>query len=106
MHPYSTLRKSASIGPLVDFHRDAAESARQMILQVEAPDDDKKTASTTIKQHEGREGITRVELKAKWHGVVDALKRDGVTVTNPDHALEGALTIRCAGSPLRSLSSL
>lgn len=50
-----------------------------------------KIASTTAEQHQGI-GIS--ELRLRWNGVVEALKRDGVTVTNPDHALEGAISIR------------
>ena len=67
-----------------------------MLHKAEAAEDGKKTASTTIEQHQGMEGITRVQLSKEWDRVVEALKRDGVKVTNPDHALEGALTIRCA----------
>lgn len=78
----------------IDFHRDAVESVRQMELKAEEPEGGKRTSSTASKQHKGIEGITRVELSAKWDGVVNALKRGGVNVTNPDHALEGALSIR------------
>jgi len=38
------------------------------------------------------------ELLAKWGNVVQTLKGDKVEVVNPDHALEGALSIRCACS--------
>ena len=75
-------------------HRDPVESVRQIKLGAEGPEGSKRTASATIKRHQGIEGLTLSELSAKWHGVVTALERTGVTVTNPDHALEGALSIR------------
>lgn len=80
-------------------HRDPIESVRQMKLEAEEPRGDRRTASTTIKGHKGIEGLTLVELSAKWGAVVTALERIGVTVTNPDHALEGALSIRYSSPP-------
>lgn len=38
--------------------------------------------------------ITVEELKTKWQGIVDELGRSGITVTNMENALEGALSIR------------
>eukprot|EP00752_Nemacystus_decipiens_P012229 g10841.t1 len=42
----------------------------------------------------GYHGITVEELRAKWHETVRELARRGITVTNPENALEGALSIR------------
>lgn len=97
--------KFTSIGPLcrfpsVDFHRDAVESVHWTILKVNEPEDGKRVPSTPIKQVEGMKGIAWKELSARWNVVVDVLKRDGVTVINPDHALEGALTIRYCVPPV------
>ncbi|CAN0242742.1 unnamed protein product, partial [Ectocarpus sp. 8 AP-2014] len=39
-------------------------------------------------------GLTRADLSTKWNDVVAALEGDGVSIVNPDHALEGALLIR------------
>lgn len=39
-------------------------------------------------------GITVEELKARWKATVDQLLKKDIIVTNPDHALEGALCIR------------
>lgn len=50
---------------------------------------------STTKQQKGIEGLTLAELSAKWSKVVETLKEDGVKVVNPDHAFEGALSIRC-----------
>lgn len=72
--------------------RDPVESVRRMADGRSAGDEGITAVST--KQHEGREGITWADLSAKWKGVVQALKEDGVTVINPGHALEGALVIR------------
>ncbi|CAM9271684.1 unnamed protein product, partial [Ectocarpus sp. 13 AM-2016] len=40
------------------------------------------------------QGITFEELKTKWQEIVDELRRNGITVTNMENALEGALSIR------------
>lgn len=40
------------------------------------------------------QGITLQELSAKWLETVHELSNEEVTVTNPEHALEGALSIR------------
>lgn len=40
------------------------------------------------------EGITMEELNARWTAVVVDLLKEGINVTNPDHAMEGALSIR------------
>ncbi|CAM9435787.1 unnamed protein product [Hapterophycus canaliculatus] len=74
--------------------RDPVESVYQMRLDSDVPGGGKGAISTSTEQHNGVQGITMVELFAKWNGVVEALKRDGVKITNPGHALEGALLIR------------
>ena len=80
-------------------HRDPVSSVHQMKLEADGlPEGSKRLASTIPKQHVGIEGLTLAELSAKWIFVVEALKKDGVKVTNPDHALEGALLIRCTDS--------
>ncbi|CAN0426769.1 unnamed protein product, partial [Scytosiphon promiscuus] len=38
-------------------------------------------------------GITMEELRAKWHETVRELAKRGIAVTNPENALEGALSI-------------
>ena len=44
-------------------------------------------------------GITVEELNVRWKvAVVDLSKKD-IIVTNPDHALEGALSIRYVAAP-------
>ena len=66
-----------------------------MDLEVDGrPAGDKGIAATSTKHQDGIEGITWADLSAKWKGVVQALKEDGEIVRNPDHALEGALSIR------------
>lgn len=70
------------------------ESVRQRLLMAEGPDGGKRIASTRVKQHKGVEGLTLADLSAKWNGVVEALETCDVTIINPDHALEGALSIR------------
>lgn len=80
--------------PSIDCRRDPVESVRQMKVEAAGPGGGKRTASSTTKRHKGIEGITMVELSATWDDVVTALERDGVTITNSDHALEGALSIR------------
>lgn len=59
----------------------------------EGPDGGKRNASTT-KKHKGVEGLAVADLSAKWNIVVEALETCGVKIINPNHALEGALTIR------------
>lgn len=39
-------------------------------------------------------GITVEELNVRWKAAVDELSKKEINVTNPDHALEGALCIR------------
>ncbi|CAN0256450.1 unnamed protein product, partial [Scytosiphon promiscuus] len=39
-------------------------------------------------------GITMEELRAKWNETVRELAKRGIAVTNPENALEGALSIR------------
>ena len=72
------------------------ESVRQINSKADGPDGVKGLASIRSKRHEGIEGLTMADLSAKWKDVVNALDRAGVNVTNPEHALEGALSIRYA----------
>lgn len=75
--------------------RDPVESVRRMDLEADRrPAGDEGIVVLSPKQHEGIEGIKWAELSAKWKGVVQALQEQRVTVVNPDHALEGALSIR------------
>ena len=67
-----------------------------MNLAVGGPECMERLAPTCIEQHKAIEGLTMADLSAKWRAVVEALEGYGVTVTNPDHALEGALCIRYA----------
>ena len=69
-------------------------SVRQRLLVAEGPDDGKRIASTRVQQLKGVEGLTFVDLFAIWNGVVEALETYDVKIINPDHALEGALSIR------------
>ena len=79
-----------------NFHRDPVISVRQMKPEADGrPKGGKGILSTSTKQQKGIEGLTLAELRAKWSYVVETLKEDGVKVINPDHALEGALLIRC-----------
>ena len=78
------------------IHRDPVESVLRMKLAVDGREGMEGLASTCFKQHEGIEGLTMADLSAKWRAVVEALEGDRVKVTNPDHALEGALCIRYA----------
>lgn len=70
------------------------ESVHRMEVNLDGPDNKKRSIPTSAKQHKGKPGITMVDLSAEWNEVVEALRSDGVQVTNPDHALEGALLIR------------
>lgn len=63
---------------------------------VDWPEDGLGLVSASVEQHKEMEGPTLADLSAKWSDVVDALERVGVKVVNPDHALEGALSIRYA----------
>lgn len=67
---------------------------RQRILKARRPECGKRVVLTTVEQHRRVEGLTLADLSAKWSGVVEALRGEGVNVVNPGHALEGALSIR------------
>lgn len=43
-------------------------------------------------------GITVEELNVRWRAALDELSKKEINVTNPDHALEGALCIRYAAT--------
>lgn len=89
------------------FDRDPVESVRQMELNAKGPKDGRTTIPTTAKQHKGMQSVTMCELSAKWNEIVEALRENGVKVTNPSHALEGALLIRyCKWFHVGSDSSL
>ena len=45
-------------------------------------------------------GITTDELKLKWEAAVAELSDIGINVMNAEHALEGALSIRCDAAPI------
>ena len=82
-----------------DVHRDPVQSVHHMVLEADGRQEGgDRLAWTSPKQPLGKEGITLPELSAKWTFVVEALEKDGVKVINPDHALEGALSIRCVSS--------
>ncbi|CAN0283564.1 unnamed protein product [Ectocarpus sp. 12 AP-2014] len=73
---------------------DSLEHGRDPVemVMLKSSDSDKgatETAKTTVYQ-----GITVEELSAKWQETVDELGRRGITVTNAENALEGALSIR------------
>lgn len=78
-----------------DFHRDPVESVHQMELQADGRPEGGNGVFSTTKQQKGIEGLTLAELSAKWSKVVETLREDRVKVVNPDHAFEGALSIRC-----------
>lgn len=69
---------------------------RQGQSKANGPEGKNGLASVRAKNHKGVEGLTLADLSAKWRDVVYALEREGVNVTNPEHALEGALSIRYA----------
>lgn len=59
------------------------------------PDTDEGEAVEMAKSKEGvYHKITVEELEAKWQETVRELAKRGITITNPEHALEGALSIR------------
>ena len=87
-----------------DFHRDPVESVHEMTLAADGRPEGGKGVSSTTKQQNGIEGLTLAELSAKWNNVVETLNGDGVEVINSDHALEGALSIRCAYSAVQTQS--
>ncbi|CAM9277946.1 unnamed protein product [Ectocarpus sp. 8 AP-2014] len=73
---------------------DSLEHGRDPVemVMLKSSDSDRgatETAKTTVYQ-----GITVEELSAKWQETVDGLGRRGITVTNAESALEGALSIR------------
>lgn len=76
--------------------RDPVESVRHTNLAADGPEGGKALISSGAKQHKGVEGLTMAELSAKWSDVVEALDGEGVKVTNPEHAMEGALCLRYA----------
>lgn len=71
------------------LHRDPVETTARKLA-------DHDGGAANIAQSTGGmyRGITVEELSAKWHQTVVELAKRGITVTNADSALEGALSIR------------
>ncbi|CAM9778336.1 unnamed protein product, partial [Ectocarpus sp. 8 AP-2014] len=74
--------------------RDPVESAQQTVVASDGSNVGKGVFPTVHERNPGVEGLTRADLSTKWNEVVEALEGDGVSIVNPDHALEGALLIR------------
>ncbi|CAM9557239.1 unnamed protein product, partial [Ectocarpus sp. 12 AP-2014] len=74
--------------------RDPVESAQQTVVASDGSNIGKGLFPPVHERNPGVEGLTRADLSTKWNEVVAALERDGVSIVNPDHALEGALLIR------------
>ncbi|CBN78371.1 LRR-GTPase of the ROCO family, putative pseudogene [Ectocarpus siliculosus] len=76
---------------------EALEHGRDPVEVVlrKSPDRDREDATETAR---GAivvyQGFTVEDLSSKWQKTVDELKRRGITVTNAENALEGALSIR------------
>eukprot|EP00752_Nemacystus_decipiens_P001249 g1247.t2 len=66
----------------------------EMTLRKLANPDRRDTAETEKRRRDAYQGITLDELSAKWLEMVSELAKKKVTVINPEHALEGALSIR------------
>ncbi|CAN0315441.1 unnamed protein product [Ectocarpus sp. 6 AP-2014] len=81
-------------GSLVDICRDPIESAQQTVLASGGPNGAAEVVPAVYERNQGVGGLTRADLSTKWNDVVAALEEDGVSIVNPDHALEGALLIR------------
>ena len=73
------------------FHSDAVG----MTISKLADADGRKRAETVEPEPVEYHGITVEELSAKWKETVHELAKREVSVTNQEHALEGALSIRC-----------
>ena len=65
-----------------------------MILSKLADADGGNGAETAQPEPVEYQGITVEELSAKWKETVRELAKREITATNPEHALEGALSIR------------
>lgn len=72
------------------MHRDPVE----VTLRKLAIPDGGEAAEMAKRKRGAYQGITAAELKTKWLDTVHELASNEVTVTNPEHALEGALSIR------------
>ncbi|CAM9180095.1 unnamed protein product, partial [Ectocarpus fasciculatus] len=70
---------------------DAVESAQQTVLASEGATE---VVHAVYQNNQGVAGLTRADLSTKWNDVITALEGDGISIVNPDHALEGALLIR------------
>lgn len=55
---------------------------------------DGEAAEMAKRKRGAYQGITMDELSVKWLETVSELANKEVTITNPKHALEGALSIR------------
>ncbi|CAM9876886.1 unnamed protein product, partial [Ectocarpus sp. 12 AP-2014] len=73
----------------LEYGRDPVE-----MVVLKSPDSDRGATETAGGTTTVYQGITVEELSAKWQGTVDELGRRGITVTNAENALEGALSIR------------
>ncbi|CAM9212614.1 unnamed protein product [Ectocarpus sp. 8 AP-2014] len=76
---------------------DSLEHGRDPVEMVmrKSPDHDGGGATETAGSKKTVfQGITVEELKTKWQEIVDEIERSGITVTNMENALEGALSIR------------
>ncbi|CAM9818710.1 unnamed protein product [Ectocarpus sp. 4 AP-2014] len=75
---------------------DSLEHGRDPVEMVllKSPDGDRGAMETAVGKTTMFQGITVEELSAKWQETVDELGRRGITVTNAENALEGALSIR------------
>lgn len=58
-----------------------------------------KTGGRGQRNAEAFRGITVEELNEKWNAAVLELRKKEIMITNPDHALEGALSIRYGAVP-------
>lgn len=66
----------------------------EAIVRELADPDEREAARTAPSKVEMYRGITVEELSAKWLEAVLELEKREITVTNAEHALEGALSIR------------
>ncbi|CAM9686810.1 unnamed protein product [Ectocarpus fasciculatus] len=92
LHHCHELRVNrASLG---DMCRDPVESAQQTVLASGGPKGATEVVPAVYQSNQGVGGLTRADLSTKWNDIVAALAGDGVSIVNPDDALEGALLIR------------
>ncbi|CAM9860742.1 unnamed protein product [Ectocarpus sp. 12 AP-2014] len=75
---------------------DSLEHGRHPVemVMLKSPDSDGGATETAVGKTTMYQGITVEELSARWQETVYELGRRGITVTNAENALEGALSIR------------